>query len=425
MPTYARYSIALDRGEGAYVFDTDGKRYLDACGGIAVNSLGHCHPAVTEAVREQAGTLMHVSNLYYIEKQGELAERLCAHFDAPSGGGKVFFCNSGAEANEGMFKLARLRGRSEKRHKIVTAVNSFHGRTLGGLSATGQDKIKDGFHPMVQGMGLHVPFNDIEAMAAAVDDETAAVMIEGVQGEGGIVGADPDYLLGLRRLCDDRGCLLLFDAVQCGHFRTGRFQSYQRILEGVEGADRFAPDAVSMAKSLGGGMPIGAVWAADEHADVLCAGKHGTTFGGGPLACAAALAVLDVVEAEGLADNARARGEQLAAGIARIAARSGALVKGPRGLGLMVGVELDPAAGGAESTVDTAVPGLRMAREGTVAGLVVGRLMQAGMLAVPAGERVVRLLPPLNWTEADAEACLDILDGVCADLCATEEQKAA
>src|SRR5689334_6290818 len=255
VPSYARFDLALARGAGSYVWDVNGRRYLDLGGGIAVCALGHANPEITEALIEQSQKLVHVSNLYYHEPQGRLAERIVKHL-AP---GKVFFCNSGAEADEGLFKLARKFGHDEGRFEILTAFNSFHGRTLAGISATGQEKVKKGFEPMVLGF-RHVPFNDLQAMRDALSPATAAILIEGVQGEGGITPASVEYLTGLRKLCDEKKLLLLIDAVQCGHFRTGCYQSFQRILEGVPGGQDFLPDGVSMAKALGGGFPIGAFW---------------------------------------------------------------------------------------------------------------------------------------------------------------------
>src|SRR5256712_5559014 len=257
IPSYARFELALSHGSGSYLYDVAGRRFLDLGGGIAVCCLGHAHPAVTEALLEQSRKLVHVSNLYYTEPQGRLAEAL-VNFLGP---GKVFFCNSGAEANEGLFKLARKFGHHEGRYEIITALNSFHGRTLAGMAATGQEKVKKGFEPAVPGFH-HVRFNDLDAVRQAISPATVAILIEGVQGEGGITPASPDYLFGLRQLCDERRLLLLMDGVQDGHFRTGRFQSFQRIIENAtrsaQHAERFLPDGISMAKSLGGGFPIGA-----------------------------------------------------------------------------------------------------------------------------------------------------------------------
>ena len=279
-------------------------------GGIAVNCLGHSHPRVVATAQEQVSKLLHVSNLYYTQQQGELASRI----NGLMGGGRSFFCNSGAEANEGMYKLARKHGEANGgRFEIITAENSFHGRTLAGIAATGQEKIKRGFYPMVEGFS-HVPFGDIGALESAITDKTAAVMIEGVQGEGGILPATPEYLESIRRVCDEHGILMLMDGVQCGHFRTGRFQSFQRIVEGTD--IDVMPDAMSMAKSLGGGYPIGAMWCADAHVDVLSPGTHGTTYGGGPVGCAIANTILDVVEEENIEGNVRKAGEDIMSRIA-------------------------------------------------------------------------------------------------------------
>src|SRR5215469_8602737 len=279
VPSYGRFEIVLSHGSGSYVYDVTGKRYLDLGGGIAVSALGHAHPAITEALVEQSRKLIHTSNFYFHENQGRLAQALATRI----GAGKCFFCNSGGEANEGLFKLARKFGHDEGRFEIITALNSFHGRTLAGIAATGQDKVKKGFEPMVPGF-RQVPYNDLAAMEAAISPATAAILVEGIQGEGGVTPAAPEYLLGLRRLCNEKRLLLLMDGVQDGHFRTGRFQSFQRILEPAEANGRaqevnpqgFLPDGISMAKSLGGGFPIGAFWLRDPYADLLSAGTHGT-----------------------------------------------------------------------------------------------------------------------------------------------------
>ncbi|HKI68507.1 MAG TPA: aminotransferase class III-fold pyridoxal phosphate-dependent enzyme, partial [Verrucomicrobiae bacterium] len=353
IPSYGRFELALSHGSGSYVYDVTGKRYLDLGGGIAVCCLGHAHPAITEALMEQSRKLIHVSNLYYTEPQGRLAESLVNLI----GPGKVFFSNSGAEANEGLYKLARKFGHEEGRYEILTAQNSFHGRTLAGIAATGQQKVKKGFEPMVQGF-RHVPFNDLEAARAAISPATIAILIEGVQGEGGITPATPEYLLGLRKLCDEKRLLLLMDGVQCGHFRTGRFQSFQRILEqsaaGILPAEQqaaqqhcrqdagntFLPDGISMAKSLGGGFPMGAFWARTPYADVLNPGTHATTYGGTPLACAVGLKVLEVIERENLADNARATGEFLKTELTKLSQQFPTVIKAVRGFGMMIGFEL-------------------------------------------------------------------------------------
>src|SRR5882724_1283047 len=342
VPSYGRFDLALSHGSGSYVFDVAGRRYLDLGSGIAVNCLGHAHPAITEAFVEQSKKLIHVSNLYYTEPQGRLAAEIVKRI----GAGKVFFSNSGAEANEGLFKLARKFGHEEGRFEILTTINSFHGRTLAGIAATGQDKVKKGFEPSVAGF-RQVPYNDLDAMKAAISPATAAILVEGIQGEGGVTPARPDYLLGLRELCDEKRLLLLIDSVQCGHFRTGRFQSFQRILEeatqtGTKGSDTFLPDGISMAKSLGGGFPIGAFWVRAPYADLLGPGTHGTTFGGSPLACAVALKILEVVQSQNLADNARKVGDYLKTGLEQLAQKYPPVIQNVRGLGLMLGIELTP-----------------------------------------------------------------------------------
>ena len=400
VPSYGRFDLAFSHGSGSHLFDVAGKRYLDFGGGIAVTSLGHAHPAITEALIEQSKKLLHVSNLYYHEPQGRLAEAIVKLL-AP---GKVFFCNSGAEANEGLFKLARKFGHDEGRFEILTAINSFHGRTLAGISATGQEKVKKGFEPMTPGF-RHVPYNDLKAMREAISPATVAILIEGVQGEGGVTPASPEYLLGLRALCDEKKLLLLMDGVQCGHFRTGRFQSFQRILEGVSGGEKFLPDGIAMAKSLGGGFPMGAFWARAPYADLLSAGTHGTTFGGTPLGCAVALKILEVIKQENLADNARQVGEFLKSGLERLAQEYPKMIHNVRGLGMMLGMELGPDL--AKLPGDPAKPqSIRF----------VNVLHAAGLLTIPAGSQVIRLLPALNLRPAEAEEGLKIIESAIAKL---------
>ncbi|TAK93070.1 MAG: aspartate aminotransferase family protein [Verrucomicrobia bacterium] len=401
VPSYGRFELALSHGAGSRLFDVHGKRYLDLGGGIAVCALGHAHPAITEALVEQSRKLVHVSNLYYQEPQGRLAQALVQHL----GPGKMFFSNSGGEANEGLFKVARKFGHDEGRFEIITTVNSFHGRTLAGISATGQEKVKKGFEPMTPGF-RHVPYNDLAAMREAVSPATVAIMIEGIQGEGGVTPATPEYLLGLRALCDEKKLLLLMDSVQCGHFRSGRFQSFQRILEGVSGAEDFLPDGVSMAKSLGGGFPMGAFWVRAPYADLLGAGTHGTTYGGSPLACAVGLKVLEVIEREKLADNARNTGEFLKQGLAQLATKHPNIIRTVRGLGFMLGVELAPN-----------IPALTVEGK-TPAALLVARLQEAGVLVIPAGTNVLRLLPALNLSRTEAQEGLHIIESVIAKLAA-------
>jgi acetylornithine/N-succinyldiaminopimelate aminotransferase len=395
IPTYGRFDLAFSHGAGSYLWDVAGKRYLDLGGGIAVCSLGHANPEITEALVQQSRKLVHVSNLYYTEPQGRLAQALVNLI----GPGKCFFCNSGAEANEGLFKVARKFGHDEGRFEILTAQNSFHGRTLAGIAATGQEKVKKGFEPAVPGF-RHIPYNDLEAMRAAISPATVAILIEGVQGESGITPATPEYLLGLRRLCDEKKLLLLMDGVQCGHFRTGRFQSFQRILEETPGGASFLPDGISMAKSLGGGFPIGAFWIRQPYADVLGPGTHASTFGGTPLGCAVGLKILDVIQRDQLAENARQLGQYLRTELLRMAQEYPATLKTARGLGLMIGIEL--------------TPGIRaFAGQDKPQSLqFVNRLHEAGLLTVPAGTQVARLLPPLNLLQREAEEGLDILKSV-------------
>jgi acetylornithine/N-succinyldiaminopimelate aminotransferase len=401
VPSYGRFELALSHGQGSWLWDVNGKRYLDLGGGIAVTSLGHAHPEIADALAAQARKLIHISNLYYHEPQGRLAQKIVS----PLAPGKVFFCNSGAEANEGLFKLARKFGHDEGRFEIITAINSFHGRTLAGISATGQDKVKKGFEPMVSGF-RHVPYNDLRAVREAISPATVAVLIEGVQGEGGVTPATPEYLLGLRALCDEKKLLLLMDGVQCGHFRTGRFQSFQRTLESVTGGEKFLPDAISMAKSLGNGFPIGAFWIRQPYGDLLSAGTHGTTYGGNLLGCAVALKVMEIIEREGLADNARKLGEFFRAGIAELAQKYPSIIKGPRGLGLMVGIEL-AAKDGVPAFAGSDKP---------AAIQFVNALHDLGLLTVPAGALIVRLLPALNLTASEAEQGLEIIETLASRL---------
>ena len=388
VPSYTRFDLVLERGEGSYVWDVDGKRYLDLAGGIAVCSLGHAHPEITEALTEQAQKLIHVSNLYYNELQGRLATRI-VDLIAP---GRVFFCNSGAEANEGLFKLARKFGRDDGRYEIITTVDSFHGRTLAGIAATGQEKVKKGFEPAVEGF-KQVPFNDLDAMRRAITPKTAAILVEPVQGESGITIAKPEYLIGLRRLCDEQNLLLLFDEVQAGHFRTGKFQSWQRILENENVG--LVPDAVSMAKSFGGGFPMGAFWVREKFANVLSAGTHASTFGGTPLACAVALKIFDVIERDNLAGNARDTGDFLLRELQKVQQRFPKVVKIVRGLGLMIGIEFQPQFKAVE---------------------IVKELHQRDLLTVPAGNSVARLLPALNLSRGEAEEGLRIIEKLVVDL---------
>ena len=387
VPSYGRFDLVFSHGTGSYVFDVAGRRYLDLGAGIAVCCLGHAHPAIIEALTGQSRKLIHVSNLYFTEPQGRLAAELVRRI----GPGKCFFANSGAEANEGLFKLARKFGHDEGRFEILTATNSFHGRTLAAIAATGQDKVKKGFEPMTPGF-RHIPFNDLEAARNAISPATAAIMIEGVQGEGGVTPATPEYLLGLRALCDEKKLLLFMDGVQCGHYRTGRFQSFQRILENVPGGEKFLPDGISMAKSLGGGFPIGAFWVRAPFADLLGPGTHASTFGGTPLACAVALKVLEVIERDRLDENARKLGEWLKKELERLVKTYPQVVKRARGFGFMLGMEL------AEKEK---IPAFASGDK-TAAIQFTNRMHQAGVLVIPAGTQVIRLLPPLNLKPQEA-----------------------
>jgi acetylornithine/N-succinyldiaminopimelate aminotransferase len=395
VPSYGRFELAFARGAGSYLWDVSGKRYLDLGGGIAVNALGHASAEVTAALIEQSQRLVHTSNLYYHEPQGRLAQRIVSHL-AP---GKVFFSNSGGEANEGLFKLARKFGHAEGRFEIITALNSFHGRTLAGISATGQEKVKKGFEPMVTGF-RHVPYNDLGAVRSALSPATAAVLIEGIQGEGGITPASVEYLLGLRALCNEHKLLLLMDGVQDGHFRTGRFQSFQRLLEDVPQAAGFLPDGLSMAKSLGGGFPIGAFWVRDLYADLLGPGTHATTFGGTPLGCAVALKIFEVIERDRLDENARRLGDHLKCELTGLAEKFPNVLRAIRGFGLMIGIEL--AADIPAFTGNGKAPSLQC----------VHRLHDAGVLTIPSGTHVVRLLPALNLTQEQAAEGLDTITKV-------------
>ena len=384
VPTYGRFPLCLARGKGARVWDEDGREYLDFTSGIAVNAIGHAHPALQKAIAEQAGELVHTSNLFLTRPQALLAARLEKMAGAR---GKVFFCNSGAEANEGLYKLARKHGGG--RHGIITLDGSFHGRTLGGIAATGQSKVKLGFGPPVDGF-VNVPPR-IECVANAVDETTAAILIEPIQGEGGVRPLTAGFLRALRKLCDAHGLLLFFDEVQCGLGRTGDWCGWH-----ASGADDVVPDAVSWAKGIGGGFPLGAFWVREPYADLLGPGTHGTTYGGSPLACAAANAVFDTIEADNLLANARERGEQLREG-----AKTLPLVREARGAGLLIGLEIGDFAPGQEET-------------GTAALRLTLRLIKAGLLVVPAGEQVIRLLPPLNVAAAECDEALRILREVLA-----------
>jgi acetylornithine/N-succinyldiaminopimelate aminotransferase len=402
VPCYGRYDVVLTRGAGVRVWDERGNCYLDFGAGIAVSTLGHAHPKMVHALSEQASTLIHTSNLYYTEPQGRLAKRLVEVVGSP---GKVFFSNSGAEANEALFKAARKYGNECQstaeeigtRVEILTFERSFHGRTMAGISATAQEKVKTGFAPLLTGF-RHLPFNDLVAVEQAISNQTVGILLEAFQGEGGIYPASREFLMGLRRLCDDHGILLMFDEIQCGLGRVGNWCGWKAIAPDV------VPDAVSWAKGIGGGFPLGATWfrakaiqksdgSQTQLCDLLQPGSHGTTYGGTPLACAVSLAVLQTIEEDHLIERAAKLGNFAAEQIRQIRG-----VKEVRGRGLMIGIELDA------ELVDQASPGK------TVAQAVVTALMRNGLLTAPAGSTVVRWLPPLIVREADIVEAMNILD---------------
>jgi len=379
MSSYQRLPVAFVRGEGVWLWDTEGRRYLDAVGGIAVCALGHAHPVVAEAVAEQAGVLVHTSNLFRIPLQERLAERLVAL----AGMDQAFFCNSGAEANEAAIKIARLLGheRGLEAPAIVVMEGAFHGRTLATLTASGNRKVQAGFEPLVQGF-VRVPYGDLEALRAvgANRREIVAVLCEPIQGEGGVVMPPPGYLAGLREVCDRHGWLLMLDEVQTGMCRTGRWFAFQH--EGI------TPDVMTLAKSLGNGVPIGACLARGAAAGLIRPGKHASTFGGNPLACRAALAVLDLLEQGRLAERAAELGEALLERLRRALGDVPGVVE-IRGRGLIIGVVLD-----------------------RPCGEVVERALGLGLLINVTAERVVRLLPPLILSDAEAADLVERLGTV-------------
>lgn len=372
MPTYAP-GLTLVRGAGVSVWDDTGKEYLDFMAGIAVNNTGHCHPAVVAAIRKQAGILIHCSNLFHNELQPRLAEKI----SGLALGGKVFFCNSGAEANECLFKLARKWGSADGRYEIITMKNSFHGRTLATMTATGQTKYQKGFAPLMPGFS-YAEFNSLESVRAALTPATVAVLCEAVQGEGGIVPATPDFMTGLRALCDEKKLLLFFDEVQAGMGRTGKWFGFQNY--------NIRPDGFSLAKALGGGFPIGAAAVTPELSNVFQPGNHASTFGGTPLACAAALAVLDTIEQEHLRDNAVKLGARFMDGLKALAPKH-ACIQSVRGIGLMVGLVLN-------------IP----------AKPVEAKLRENGLLCIATGDHVLRFVPPLVVSAAQIDQALALLD---------------
>jgi len=379
MNVYGRQPVAFVRGQGALLWDTEGKQYLDFLAGIAVMSVGHSHPKVVEAIRAQAGELTHVSNLFYTEPQAILAERLHDLL----GWGKVFFSNSGAEANECALKLARRWARargSSNRSGVVVALGSFHGRTFTTLAATGQPHKHEPFAPLPAWF-TYVSLNDEEALDQAVGDETTAVLLEVVQGEGGVRLATPEYLTAARKFCEERGAALIFDEVQTGLGRTGKWFAFQHY--------DIAPDIVTLAKALGGGLPIGACIAREDVADAFKPGDHATTFGGGPVPCAAALAVLDVIDSEGLVARSADAGERLIAALS--SATAGNMAVGEiRGLGLLIAIEL----------------------AGDWAAEIVGKALEKGLIVNNVAPNAVRLAPPLIVSDDQIEQAVEILAGI-------------
>ncbi len=412
VPNYGRLNLVPERGQGALLWDQAGRQYLDFGGGVAVTSLGHCPEVMVRAINEQAKKLIHCSNWYQIAEQGQLAKFIVE--TVMDEAGKCFFCNSGAEANEGLIKLARKFGHARPqndgapRHEIITFHQSFHGRTMATISATAQQKVKEGFAPLLEGF-VHVDFNDIGALRAAISDRTVAILLEPIQGEGGIHVATPEFLEAAADLCRKHDLLLLFDEVQSGIGRAGHWCSWKTIVG--DRSTTVIPDGVSWAKGIGGGFPIGAVWIRDRAAtshiqlcDLLGVGSHGTTYGGNPLACAVALAVLQEIDQKNLCDRSRDAGEQIQK---TIRSWNSPLLSEVRGHGLLLGMEFH------SERVEQA-PGWQ---PGTVHSIfIVKKLMEAGLLTVAAGPRVVRLLPPLNVTDEEIHTALSICHRVLQSL---------
>lgn len=376
---YAAPAIEVVRGLGTKVWDSNNREYLDFTTGIAVSNLGHSHPYWVEAVSSQSSKLVHCSNLFSIPEQVRLAKRLVDKI----GPGKVIFCNSGAEANEGLIKLARKVGNGNEdqtKHNILVAENGFHGRTMGALSATASPKYRKGFEPLLSSFSF-APLNDIEAFDQAIGEDTVAVLVESIQGEGGIYEADDSFLQELSKICEDRKVLLLLDEVQAGIGRTGEFLGFQK--SGI------MPSAVAMAKGLGGGFPIGAIWISDQYADTFGPGSHGTTFGGSPLACSAAHAVLDILEKEDLITATKQKGKILYQKLSQFISKYPDLISEVRGRGLMLALAFknDPSP-------------------------LVKKFREAGLLVVGAGGHAIRFLPPLNVSDEEIDHAMRIVDSV-------------
>ena len=379
MNTYKRYPIKVVRAKGTRLWDQDGKEYLDFLSGIAVLNLGHCHPKIVEAVKDQAERFFHVSNLFYVDPQLELAKRICEN----SFGGKVFFCNSGAEANEAAIKLARKwakQNRGPHSYKIITFYGSFHGRTLATLTATAQQKFHQGFDPLMPGF-VYCPYDYPEALLKAIDDETCAVMLEVIQGEGGVIVPSDGYLKEVRRICDEKGILLILDEVQTGMGRTGKLFGYQNW--------GFEPDIMTLAKALGGGLPLGAMVAKEKIASAFSPGDHASTFGGNPLSCRAGCVVFQELIEGGILENCKRQSDYLFEHLKEIAQRN-SKIKEIRGKGLMIGIEL----------------------EGPWAEKVVYECLGKGLILNAPNQRVLRLLPPLIVSQSDCDLFLEIFEGV-------------
>ena len=381
--TYSRYPLAMVKGAGCRLYDADGREYLDFLSGIAVTALGHCHPAVTEAIRRQAGEYLHVSNLFHMAPQIELAELLTGHSFAE----KVFLCNSGAEANEAAIKLARIHA-GPGRYRIISLAGSFHGRTLATVAATGQLKFHQGFEPLPEGF-VHAPFGDLDALAAMIDETTCAILCEPLQGEGGVRPLAADYLRGIRELCDRHDLLLIFDEIQTGIGRTGSLFAYQQL--GI------VPDIVSTAKALGNGLPIGAILTTNAIAAAFTPGTHASTFGGNPVAAAAAVATLEVILAAGFLDTVIARGAYLRNALTGLQQRFPQWIDTVRGMGLMVGAVL---------TSQATAQGPE----------IVQRMLERGCIINFAGNVALRFVPPLIVTEAEIDQLIAILGEVLAEM---------
>lgn len=378
--TYARFPVAFERGEGVWLYDLDGKKYLDFLSGISVNNIGHCHPKVVEAIRKQAGMLLHTSNLYHIPQQTELAMKLVKHSFAD----RAFFCNSGAEANEAAIKLARKWGHNHGRGgEVITTENSFHGRTLATITATGQPKYQKGFEPLPAGFPK-VGYGDAEAVRKAITDQTAAVLVEPIQAEGGVNVPYAGYLRELGEVCKSAGVLLIYDEVQTGMGRTGSLFAYEH--------ESAPPDIMTLAKGLGGGVPIGCMLAREEAASMFDPGSHAATFGGNPLSCAAGNAAFDVITAEGFLEDVRERADYLREVLSSVASKIPG-IKDIRGRGMLMGIGIEGEA-----------------------GPIVKKALEKGLLIGSAGPNVLRFAPPLIITRSDMDFMASILEEICSSI---------